>query len=51
MMREFIFLVMFSILSLCSACVHLYVMSFCSAVLVPLYTATFGDFIISGAVL
>ena len=51
MMREFIFLVTFSILSLCSAYAHLCVMGFCSVVLVPFYIATFGDLIISGTVL
>lgn len=51
MMREFIFLVTFSILLLCSAYAHLYVMGFCSVVLVPFYRATFGELIISGIVL
>lgn len=51
MMREFIFLVTFSILSLCSTYAHLYVLSFCNVVLVPFYAATFGDLIISGDVL
>lgn len=48
MMREFIFLMTFSILSLCSAYAHLRVMGFCSVALVPFYRATFGDLIISG---
>lgn len=43
MMREFIFLVTFSILLLCSAYAHLYSMGLYNVVLVPFCTASFGD--------